>query len=437
VQGLINLMGGDEKFTEWMHSLFTTKFKEGEVDESDISGMIGQYAHGNEPSHHFAYLYNFAGAPWRTQEMVRIIMGTLYFDTPEGLCGNEDCGQMSAWYVLSAIGFYPVCPGQDIYEIGSPVFSKVTINLENGKRFVIKAGNNSPKNVYITEAKLNGSTYNKSFIAHSDIINGSVLELKMSDTPNKTWAAGAGDKPASISDGNFVMIPFLKQDQKNFISKMNIDLGCETEGAQIYYTLDGTEPTENSSRFISPIEIDHSVILKYRAFKYGMKPSYPVETRLNKTESRLTGDENSLLPGIGYKYYDGVFRSIWDFEKEQPESEGIISTITLDKRGRDEWFAMEFNGFIRIPEDGEYTFYVNADDGGQLTINGDELFESDGRKSFPFEQQSSVILKKGFHQIGVKYFQCSGNRTLEVSWESSKIKREPVPASALFHKKQN
>ncbi len=124
--------------------------------QSDITGLVGQYAHGNEPSHHMAYLYNYVGQPWKTQKRVRQIMDELYTEKPDGLCGNEDCGQMSAWYVLSAMGFYPVTPGDPIYAIGSPLFEEITINLENGNNFTIKANNNSPENIYIQSATLNG-----------------------------------------------------------------------------------------------------------------------------------------------------------------------------------------------------------------------------------------------------------------------------------------
>jgi len=198
VEGLINLFGSREKFAEKLDSLFITDSKlDGSNPSNDISGMIGQYAHGNEPSQHIAYLYNYVGQPWKTQERVSQIIHTLYNHTPEGLCGNEDCGQMSAWYIFSALGFYPVNPANQIYVIGSPLFEEVTINLENGKQFIITAKNISDKNIYIQSAKLNGKELTRSFITHDEIINGATLEFEMSDKPNKIlWADNESFPPS-------------------------------------------------------------------------------------------------------------------------------------------------------------------------------------------------------------------------------------------------
>ena len=145
-EGLMELMGGRERFVRRLDSLFTADPRlEGDQVSADISGLIGQYAHGNEPSHHITHLYNYAGVPWRTQELVDQVLRTLYSDAPDGLSGNEDCGQMSAWYVMNAMGFYQVCPGRPVYSIGRPLFEEVTLRLEGGKTFVIRAKNNSEK----------------------------------------------------------------------------------------------------------------------------------------------------------------------------------------------------------------------------------------------------------------------------------------------------
>jgi predicted alpha-1,2-mannosidase len=198
ISGLIRLAGGKERYSQFLDSLFNaTSNLKGSLTQ-DITGLIGQYAHGNEPSHHVAYLYNYTAQPWKTQAITRRIMSELYLDQPEGLPGNEDCGQMSAWYVFSAIGFYPVCPGSDHYAIGSPLFEKATMNLENGKSFTVRAANNSKENVYIQSATLNGAAYSKSFIAYDDIKNGGTLELQMGSSPKKNWGSGAGDVPVTV-----------------------------------------------------------------------------------------------------------------------------------------------------------------------------------------------------------------------------------------------
>ncbi|UUF16627.1 MULTISPECIES: GH92 family glycosyl hydrolase [Flavobacterium] len=188
VNNLISIHGGNETFTKRLEQLFTESSEiTGNNVSADISGLIGQYAHGNEPSHHIAYMFNHAGQPWRTQYWVRHILDTQYNTTPNGLSGNEDCGQMSAWYVFSSMGLYPMNPASGEYEIGSPIFEKATINLEGGKTFVIEAQNVSNKNFYIQSATLNGVEFNQTAITHQQILKGGVLHFVMGPQPNKNW----------------------------------------------------------------------------------------------------------------------------------------------------------------------------------------------------------------------------------------------------------
>src|SRR4030095_6488358 len=177
--------------------LFTAESRTTGREQVDITGLIGQYAHGNEPSHHMAYLYNYVGHPWKTQSRVRQIMDQFYKPDPDGLIGNEDCGQMSAWYVLSAAGFYPVTPGSTVYVIGSPLFPEVRFNLENGKSFVIRAVNASERNVYVQSATLNGKQYNKSYFQHGDLMAGGKLVFRMGPRPNPLWGSGPRREPNS------------------------------------------------------------------------------------------------------------------------------------------------------------------------------------------------------------------------------------------------
>lgn len=184
VEGLVELMGGEDAFVNKLDSLFTADSSlEGESTSADISGLIGQYAHGNEPSHHIIYMYNYVNRPYRTQELVDSVLQTLYFNEPNGLSGNEDCGQMSAWYLMSSIGFYQVCPGKPVYALGRPLFDEVSVHLENGKIFTVKAIQNSRENKYVQQVKLNGETLDKMFIRHEDIMQGGVLEFTMGPTP--------------------------------------------------------------------------------------------------------------------------------------------------------------------------------------------------------------------------------------------------------------
>ncbi len=200
VAGLIRLMGGKKHFTEKLDSLFEqSPVVEGTKASPDISGMVGQYAQGNEPSHHIAYLYNYAGEPWKTQMRVRKIMETLYTDSTDGLCGNDDCGQMSAWYIFSSIGFYPVNPADGVYVIGSPIFQKVSIQVGKGKQFTIIANNVSKRNQFIQNAELNGKPLSRSYIYHNEILKGGTLIFNMGDIPNKKWAKSKKDYPPSMS----------------------------------------------------------------------------------------------------------------------------------------------------------------------------------------------------------------------------------------------
>jgi len=188
VEDFISLHGSNEVFTNRLEQLFTESSEiTGDNVSVDISGLIGQYAHGNEPSHHIAYMFNHANKPWRTQYWARYILDTQYNTTPVGLSGNEDCGQMSAWYALSSIGIYPMNPASGDYEIGSPIFEKASISLSKDKNFVIKAEHVSDKNIYIQSATLNGELFNQTSISHQQILEGGTLHFIMGSEPNKAW----------------------------------------------------------------------------------------------------------------------------------------------------------------------------------------------------------------------------------------------------------
>jgi predicted alpha-1,2-mannosidase len=186
---LIEMMGGSARITAHLDSLFTMKLDDKYIENTeDITrdGIIGNYVHGNEPGHHIPYLYNWTDAPWKTQERVRIIMRTMYGPEEDGLCGNDDAGQMSAWYVFSTLGFYPVCPGSDQYALGSPLVQKATIHLENGKTFTIWTVDQREENIYVEKVELNGSLLNRIHIHHNEIMNGGELIFYMSKKPLKT-----------------------------------------------------------------------------------------------------------------------------------------------------------------------------------------------------------------------------------------------------------
>ena len=206
-QGLIDLMGGKDGFNQMMDSVFILPpiFDESyygavihEIREMQIMNM-GNYAHGNQPIQHMLYMYNYSGQPWKAQHWIREVMDKLYTPAPDGYCGDEDNGQTSAWYVFSAMGFYPVCPGTDEYVIGSPLFKKATITMENGNKFVIEANNNSKENLYIQSATLNGRVLDKNFIRYDDIADGGIIRFEMGSQPNKERCTSKYAAPFSLS----------------------------------------------------------------------------------------------------------------------------------------------------------------------------------------------------------------------------------------------
>jgi predicted alpha-1,2-mannosidase len=200
VAGLIDLMGGNEKFDTKLDGLFQEQFGgKGLKFEflnkfPDGTGLIGQYNHGNQPGFHIPYLYNYAGKPWKTQRRVRDILKIWYTDGPLGICGDEDEGELSSWYVFSAMGFYPVCPGSPVYDIGSPIFEKSSISVGKGKIFQIEARDVSSKNKYIQSAMLNGKTLNKPWFTHADLVKGGSLIFQMGPRPNEAWGSQTGGK---------------------------------------------------------------------------------------------------------------------------------------------------------------------------------------------------------------------------------------------------
>jgi predicted alpha-1,2-mannosidase len=198
VEGLVQLLGGEQPFIQKLDSLFIITGDMGEEASNDITGLIGLYAHGNEPSHHITYLYGYIGQPWKTAEKVRYIMDHLYSDRPDGLSGNEDVGQMSAWYVFSALGFYPANPANGAYVFGSPAIDEATLRLENGKTFKVKVENNSAKNIYIQSIKLNGQAYTKAYFLYRNIMQGGEMIIMMGDKPSETWGVKPEDRAKSV-----------------------------------------------------------------------------------------------------------------------------------------------------------------------------------------------------------------------------------------------
>ena len=329
VEKLTELMGGREKFVEKLDQLFTTDQKLSGREQADLTGLIGQYAHGNEPSHHIAYLYNYAQQPWKTQKYVRQIMDNFYKNAPDGLIGNEDCGQMSAWYIMSASGFYPVNPGDGVYALGTPLFPEMTYKLEDGKTFTIRAKNVSSKNSYILNAKLNGAPYKKAFVKHDDIMRGGVLEFAMIDQPVTT---AFNEFPVSSLGIETVAVPVIAG-ERTFADKTTATLSSLTPNAKIHYSTDGTVPTKNSNVYVAPLNIDRTTTVKAIAIGANGIASFPVESVLTKRPHDWTV---KVISGYSTQYTGGGENAIVD---------GIRGTVNF---ASGEWQGVQGKPYVAI-----------------------------------------------------------------------------------------
>ena len=260
ISGHIKLKGGELSYEKHLDAMFESSSVTSGRHQPDVTGLIGQYAHGNEPSHHMAYLYNFIGKPSKTQKYTAQIMNEQYSNLPDGLSGNEDCGQMSAWYVLSSLGFYPVTPGLDYYTIGTPLFDAATINLENGNTFKIRTKNLNSDNIYIQSATLNGKEFNNSFLKHSTITNGGELLFNMGENPS-SW--GEENRPYSIITSNkIVAVPFFISKSQTFVKDHYIELGT-VDSSQIFFSIKG----RGFQKYLSPIVISNNTEITIYAKK--------------------------------------------------------------------------------------------------------------------------------------------------------------------------
>jgi predicted alpha-1,2-mannosidase len=268
ISGLSALMGGDQMFEEKLDEMFSASAGLSGRQQADITGLIGQYAHGNEPSHHMAYLYNYVGRPAKTQKIARQIMDELYGSGPAGLCGNEDCGQMSAWFVMSAMGFYPVTPGLDYYVLGSPLFEEIKINFENGNNFVLQCENNSSTNIYIQSAKLNGTVYEKSYLNHEDLVNGGSLVLVAGSDDNGKWGTLPENRPfAAISDQLITPVPFYQAASNSFQDSLEIIIRHIDDDQRIYYQIEDEKHGLDYDLYQDPLSTGKAITLNAYATK--------------------------------------------------------------------------------------------------------------------------------------------------------------------------
>ena len=279
VNGHIDLMGGWNDYEAKLDALFNASSNLTGREQPDITGLIGQYAHGNEPSHNTVYMYNFVGKPTKTQYYVKKVMDDFYTDRRDGYAGNEDCGQMSAWGVLSCLGFYPATPASGYYVLGLPRFERTRLSFENAKQFEVIAKNLSDKNCYVKSVKLNGKPLERSYITFDEVFNGGILEFTMTDQANSTWATQPENCPVVRTGGDpIVIVPTINANSDTFFDSLMVNMSHPEEGVQVYYTLDGTDPRENGQLYEQPLCFKENATVKAAAKKDG-RWSLPIDAQ--------------------------------------------------------------------------------------------------------------------------------------------------------------
>ena len=425
VAGLVQLMG-EEEFNRRLNCGF----------EDARPNFVSQFVnHSNQPNMQAAYLFNYSGRPWLTQKWVREILDHYYGTGPvDGYPGDEDQGQMGAWYVMSALGLFQMDGGANaapFYEIGSPLFEKATIHLDskyfNGKQFVIKAENASPENRYIQSAALNGKPLNNAWFYNTALFNGGELVLNMGPSPNKEW----GVQPPPSQRVDIVTSPFVSSDSKLFLDTTTVSLACDTKGAVIFYTTNGDTPTKQSNRYAAPFSIEKTTTIKMRAF-VGDRAGLLATAKLEKADFRDTVKPGEVAAGLRYKYFEGNFQRTADFLQAQPLETGVVPHFAIDSRKRETFFAFAFDGYIKIPKDGLYTFILQSNDGSRLLLDDRLLVNNDGLHPI-IERVKRTALQAGFHKISVLYFQEGGTNFLKLLWKGPGFERQEIPADVFYH----
>ena len=430
VYGLTQLFGGREAFIADLDSLFMVT-SEVVGDLVDVTGLVGQYAHGNEPSHHMAYLYSYVGQPWKTQEWTRRLLDEMYQPTPEGIIGNEDCGQMSAWYILSSLGFYSVCPGSNQFILTTPLFDKANMKLGNGKTLVITA-NQPDKNKYITKVTLNGEEISHCYITYDQLMQGGTLDFTLSATPDKRWGTAPEYAPYSYTEQPTVSIPYIANDLDLFEGEITAELKSTTPEAVIHYTLDGSEPDENAPVYSEPFVLKETTIIKAKGYKKGFVPSRTYSIQATKAVLRPALSIQPTKHGVAYTYYEGEFQWVADLQKAKVVETGTIPEPSILNAKLPDHFGYIFTGYIYAPEDGVYEFSTRSDDGSVLYIGKEKVVDNDASHA-AIDATGRIPLQKGYHPFALHYFEDYEGEYLGWSWRTpSMSKLDAIPTENLY-----
>ena len=397
--------------------------------DGNITGLMGLYAHGNEPSHGTAWLYACLGAPSESQRLVRRILEELYQPTPDGLCGNEDCGQLSAWYVLSALGLYPICPGTGEFVLGAPLFPKATVTLPNGHKLVIVADH--PERPYVKEVLWNGKSVDRQFITYDELLQGGELSFRLSRRPCPD--RDGLPAPYSLTKETLVSTPYLTGDPRFFDGTFTAELLSRTPGARIHYTLDGSEPTEASARYDGPFSITEDCFLQARAFKTGCAPSPLLHSHAFPIEYLPALTVGELQPGCRYTYHRGAFLRTAQVAASPAVERGILPAPSIQGASDEDHFGFLFTGYLDVPEAGLWEFAVTSDDGAVLEIDGSLAVNGDGSHA-NYTATGHIALRKGMHAFRLLYLEDYEGQNLAWAWKRpSSDTFEPIPETAIFH----
>jgi predicted alpha-1,2-mannosidase len=333
VSGLMEALGGEDAFVARLDALFEAQSRTTGRDQADITGLIGQYAHGNEPSHHMAWLYHYAGRPQKSAAKVRQILDTLYAAAPDGLAGNEDCGQMSSWYVFGAMGLYPVCPGSDQYVVGAPLFPEIDLHLPGGGEVRIRAPLTGPDALYVTSARWNGASVRRSFVTHEKLLAGGELALQVSSTPQSAWGHDPENCPTSSNGPSSVLpAPYAVADADVFEGQLEVELASARPNASLQYAADGGDWQPYEATLV----LDESTRLRFRAEQGDLRSpvvestfhraphDWTVELAHDPSPQYTGGGPQALVDGLrgpldwrkggwhGFQYVD--FRAVVDLQ---------------------------------------------------------------------------------------------------------------------------
>ncbi len=366
IEGLIGMHGGKASFESKLDEMFNSKPNTSGRHQVDITGLMGQYAHGNEPSHHMAYLYNYVDKPSKTQEKVRALIDEMYTSQADGLIGNEDCGQMSSWYVLSALGFYPVCPGDNSYIIGSPKVESAEIRLENGKVFAIQTLHQSEINRYIQKVELNGEDYRKSYLLHDTIMNGGKLTFYMGNQPKDGWFK-EGPKSA-IEEHQITALPYIEAKNQVFEDSLEIEIKHYDQEVQLFYSLNAG----NFKPYETPLVMDSSVDIRIKALSQKTKKESPIGAaafyKINRNRKvsynsiyhpqYTAGGDLGLVDLIrgGQDFRTGAWQGF--------QGEDLVVTVELERAEKLSYlsagFLQDINSWIWMPTEIEFLYSTDG-----------------------------------------------------------------------------